>query len=380
MTTTEPQARTPGELHWGVPVATIAAILLLLFVHRIADILLLLFVGILFSLFLGAITDHLERRFGVPRRTGLALALLATIGGVAIVVWLIVPPVLEQTQGLIEALPGLIARAEQGMHGLIARYPMLRQLLPEPSTSGTSIGPALTWLGTYFAGLFPYVVGTVHVVILIFSVLVMGIYLTLRPEVYRGGAIALVPPVHRDLVRDIFDELGTTLRAWIVGQLLTMLFLGVLTWVGLMVLRVPYSLTFGVFTALAAIVPFFGTLVSTLLPAFFVLGAEGIVHALLVVALGAVIHLIEANLVHPLIMERQVHLPPVLSILSVLVMAKLLGVIGLLVAVPVLATVLVIVRRIYVERLLEGKGFRRTMREPPVEVPLPDEPVIITEE
>jgi hypothetical protein len=55
-------------------------------------------------------------------------------------------------------------------------------------------------------------------------------------------------------------------------------------------------------------------------------------------------------------------------------------VIGLLVAVPVLATVLVIVRRIYVERLLEGKGFRRTMREPPVEVPLPDEPVIITEE
>ncbi|HEX5521630.1 MAG TPA: hypothetical protein VFX29_08020, partial [Longimicrobiaceae bacterium] len=83
MTTTEPQTRTRGELHWGVPVATIAAILLLLFVYHIADILLLLFIGILFSLFLGAITDHLERRFGVPRRTGLALALLATIGGVA---------------------------------------------------------------------------------------------------------------------------------------------------------------------------------------------------------------------------------------------------------------------------------------------------------
>jgi predicted PurR-regulated permease PerM len=63
-----------------------------------------------------------------------------------------------------------------------------------------------------------------------------------------------------------------------------------------------------------------------------------------------------------MIMERQVHLPPVLSILSVLVMAELIGPIGLLVAVPVLATTIVVVRRIYVERILEGKGFRRSLR------------------
>jgi len=379
MTVQEPQVRAPGEFRWGVPIATIVAILLLLFVYRVADVLLLLFVSVLFSLYLGAITDYLEQRLGVPRRSGLAAALLATLGGLVVVAWLIVPPVLEQTQGLIEALPALLARGEQALHALTARYPLLRQLLPEPSAAGASLGPALTWLGTYFAGLFPYVLGTVHVVILLFSVLVMGIYLTLRPALYREGAIALIPPVHRDLVRDIFAELSTTLRAWIVGQILAMIFLGVLTWLGLVLLRVPYPLAFGVFTGLAVVVPFFGTLVSTLLPAFFVLGSDGLVHALLVVALGAVIHLIEANLVHPLIMERQVHLPPVLSILSVLVMAKLLGVIGLLVAVPVLATVLVIVRRIYVERLLEGKGFRRTMRQPPIEVPLPDEPVVIVE-
>ncbi|HET6764670.1 MAG TPA: hypothetical protein VFH27_13390, partial [Longimicrobiaceae bacterium] len=64
--------------------------------------------------------------------------------------------------------------------------------------------------------------------------------------------------------------------------------------------------------------------------------------------------------------------PPVLSILSVLIMAKLLGAIGLLVAVPVLATVMVIVRRIYVHRLLEGKGFRRFVRDAPAEVRIPE--------
>jgi len=72
-----------------------------------------------------------------------------------------------------------------------------------------------------------------------------------------------------------------------------------------------------------------------------------------------------------MIMERQVQLPPVLTMLSVLIMAHLLDVIGVLVAVPVLATVMVVVRRIYVHRVLEGKGFRRAVRDQPVEVRLP---------
>jgi hypothetical protein len=76
--------------------------------------------------------------------------------------------------------------------------------------------------------------------------------------------------------------------------------------------------------------------------------------------------------VHPLIMERRVHLPPVLTILSVLIMAELLGPIGLLVAVPVLASLMVIIRRIYVHRLLEGKGFRRFVRDAPAEVRVPE--------
>src|SRR5205814_6131157 len=137
--------------------------------------------------------------------------------------------------------------------------------------------------------------------------------------------IALFPPIHRDLVRDVLADLATTLRAYIVGQLLTMAILGALTAIGLSLLQVPYALTFGVFTGAVAIVPFFGTLVSTTLPALFVLGGQGIggfgpgTHALTVILLGTVVHLIEGNLVMPLITAKQVELPPVLTILSVLV-------------------------------------------------------------
>ncbi len=170
--------------------------------------------------------------------------------------------------------------------------------------------------------------------------------------------LALTPPGHRDLARQILSDLGVTLRAWLAGQAMAMTVLGGLTWIGLEILRVPFALAFGVFAGVAAIVPFFGTIVSTLLPALFVLSSGGVWLGLLVIAWGVVVHLVEANFVAPLIMQRRVELPPVLTILSVLVMGKLLGVVGLLVAVPVLASAIVLVRHIYVGRILGGEEVR----------------------
>jgi len=86
--------------------------------------------------------------------------------------------------------------------------------------------------------------------------------------------------------------------------------------------------------------------VSTLLPALFVVGAGDWVRTIAVILLGVVVHLVEANFVVPRIMQRQVALPPVLTIASVLIMATLLGPIGLIVAVPVLAVTLVVIRHV----------------------------------
>ena len=219
----------------------------------------------------------------------------------------------------------------------------------------------------------------------IFSVAVMAIYLALHPGVYREWLIALFPPVHRDLVRDVLGDLATQLRSWIVGQLFAMFTLALLTAIGLYLLDVPYWLTFGIFTGAVAIVPFFGTLVSTVLPALFVLGGDGIWgfgpggHALLVVLLGTVIHVVESNVVIPLIVANRVHLPPVLTIMSVLVVGKLMGAPGLLVAVPALVTTMVVVRRILVNRIYEGQGFRRTTRDRVLvlRVPVPEGGVLV---
>jgi hypothetical protein len=90
--------------------------------------------------------------------------------------------------------------------------------------------------------------------------------------------------------------------------------------------------------------------------------------------LGVVIHVVEANVVLPLIVAKQVQIPPVLSMMAVLLAGRLLGPAGLLVAVPLLATVMVLVRRILVNRVYEQPGLRRVVRDKPLvlHVPAPD--------
>ena len=363
--------------------ATILTILLLWMVGKTAEIFLLLFISILISLYLGAVTDFLQRRLRVPRPAAFAMALIGTILAIIGLFWLLVPPVVAQTQQLFKVLPTYISNWEAGIERAMARIPALAGVW-EPGEHRL-LRAAYEQIAVGFNDVVPKVFSIGHAIINIFSVLVMSIYLTLHPGEYREWLIALFPPIHRDLVRDVLTDLGGRLREWIVGQLLAMVILAVLTAIGLYIFRVPYWLTFGIFTGAVALVPFFGTLISSLLPAIFVLAGPGFAgvgpggHAILVVLLGLVIHVIEGNLIVPKIMQAQIKLPPVLTILAVLIFGSLLGAMGLLVAVPALAAIMVIVRRILISRIYEGQGFRRTTRDRVLvlRVPVPKNDVIV---
>jgi predicted PurR-regulated permease PerM len=355
---------------YSVAVGVIFFLLLLIFLFKVAEVLLLFFIAILFGVYLGWITEVLQRNLGVPRWVGLLGALVITAAAGTGLGFLIIPPLIEQGQELIRTLPATLTSVEVKLLDLARQNSVAAQILGTLDPGQSYTGNFLKELTGTTKSMVPYIFSGVGFAIHFISVLVMGIYLALRPGVYREGFILLAPPVHRELVRDLLSDLGRTLRAWIIGQMLAMFSLGLLTWIGLWALGVPYPLAFGVFTGLVAIVPFFGTLVSTILPALFVIAEGGFWQFFWVAQLGVWVHVFEANVVAPMIMERQVHLPPVLSILSVLIMAHLLHLIGLLVAVPVLCTVMVIARRVYVHRVLEGKGFRRAIRDRPIEIKL----------
>lgn len=343
--------------------ATVATVLLLWLLARAADIFLLLFVAILFSLYLGAASQGIERRTGLPRGVAFTVAFVTTLAAAVGLVTLLVPPVVEQTQQLVANLPTYRDAWQAWVERLLARYPLLRQVWAEES--GKMVGTLVQQAEAALGGVVPRVVGLGHAVVNIVSILVMSIFLALHPGTYREWLIALFPPVRRDLARDVLRDLANTLRSWIVGQLWAMAILAVLTAAGLYVLGVPYWLTFGVFTGAVAIIPFFGTLISSTIPALFVLGGEGVFgmgpggHAVAVAALGFIIHIVEANLVIPLITQKQVEIPPVLSMMAVLLVGRLLGPAGLPVAVPLLAVCIVLVRRILVNRIYEGESLLR---------------------
>ena len=363
--------------------STVATVLLLGLLFKAADIFLLLFVAILFSLFLGAVRDALVRRLRLPASIAFALAVLGTLAAVAGLVTLLVPPVVEQTQQLVGNLPNYVSAWQGWLQRILLRYPRLQELWS--AESGKLVGGIVSQAEGAMSEILPQVVGIGHAVVNIVSILVMGIFLALHPGTYREWLIALFPPTRRDMVRDVLRDLASTLKSWLVGQLIAMAVLAVLTAIGLYALDVPYWLTFGVFTGAVAIIPFFGTLVSSTIPALFVLGGDGVfgvtpgTHALLVMILGFVIHIIEANFVVPLITAKQVEIPPVLSIMAVLVVGRLLGPIGLPVAVPLLAVMIVMVRRVLINRIYEGQGAQRAGKERVLilRVPAPDGGVLV---
>ena len=337
----EAERRRGFPLGWVLLAVVVVALLL-----RTIDVLVVVFLAIILAVYLDAVSGFLQRRGDVPPAIGLGAAVVLTVGGVVGVVFLIAPAVTAQVQDLINNLPGFLTDLDQSINRLFRSIPVLRRGVTEGGGPGLLATALNETFGVVRGAVVPYLKGGLELLIVAVSVFVMALYLTRTPATYVEGVVALTPPARRPLTRVILHDLKQTLHAWVVGQIIAMVVLAALTTLGLWILGVPYFLAFGVFAGVAAIVPFFGTLFSTLIPALFALGVAGLPKALAVAALGIGVHLIEANFVAPIVMERKVNLPPVITIAGVLLIGKLFGLAGLIVAVPILAFVMVLVRHI----------------------------------
>jgi predicted PurR-regulated permease PerM len=331
--------------------AVVFTILLLWLAGRVAGLLLLLFIAVLIAVYLDALNEFITARTKLGHRSAFALALFLTLVVLTGIAALLVPPLVEQTRQLVLKLPDYAIAWKDRLGRLPQQFPALQPMLG-PDAQSQFVSSVLDQAQGLVGGLLPKVFDVVHGFIDVASTLAMALYLALHPASYRDFVVSITPPRHRDATRDVLAALGKTLRAWVLAQLLTLAVLGAMMAIGLRLLNVPYWLTFGIFCGLAAIVPFFGTLISTIVPALFVLGGGGgLGGALLVLLLGVLAHLIEGNVIAPLIMQRGVNLPPVLSIMAVLISGTLLGPFGLLVAIPALCVVMVLIRKVLIERV-----------------------------
>ncbi len=347
----------------------------LLFVYRIADLLLVVFIATLIAAYLSAVTAFAVRWARLPRPLALALAILATLAALAAVAALVAAPVSQQTHDLIAAVPQYLTQLDATIAGWTRRIPLLRRAGLSAGETGL-VSTALKEGVTFVRGaIIPTATATGLVLIEGIAVLVMAIYLAVQPALYQEGLLALVPPRQRSFARAILLDMAATLRAWVGAQLLSMVLLATLTGVGLWLLDVPYWLAFAIFTGVAVLIPFFGSLFSTVLPALLVLPDRGVLVMLAVASVGVVVHLVEANLVSPIVMNRRVKLPPVLTILSVLIAAEVSGLPGMLVAVPALAVIIVLVRHVLIDRVYGETGTESVALPPAVLVTTRETPV-----
>jgi predicted PurR-regulated permease PerM len=327
---------------------------------RLVGVLEVLALALLIALVLDPAVNLLVHRARFPR----ALALLAVVLGAALSLgllgYIVLPLFLDQGSDFLRRAPGA-ARAVQGyVEDLAREYPALGGA--EGGVASFDLTSAVRevvgrlgelWtITTRGAGLLLQAVGAV----------VMALYLVNNPRPLVNGLLALFPQGRRGRVEEILGLIRRRVSGWILGQLAAMFCIFLLTWVGLGALKVEYAFTFAILTGALQIVPFFGPIVSAIAPTLFAL-SESPTKALVVVIIYVAIHQIEAHVVSPMVMARSVQLHPVVVILAVLAMGELLGLVGVVLAVPSAATATVLLDELYVKPL-GGAPSSRTAEAP----------------
>jgi predicted PurR-regulated permease PerM len=335
----------------------LGAVLLLVLMWHLADVLVLVFGATVVAVALRALAARLEG-WHVPPRWSLVSALLLLLAfGTLVVLW-IGDPLAEQLSRLREGLPAAFERVSAWLRGhrigvtALEYWASLRQdALPWSRLLGVA-GTALGALGT------------------LTLIVMTGVYLAADPKLYRRGVLSLLPPARRAGMAQALDRSGDALRHWLMGQSLSMLFVGGATALGLLALSVPLALAIGLISGLLAFIPFFGALVGGGL-AVLVAFMEGPQSALHVLILCIAIQQVEGHVLMPLVQRWAVSLPPVLGLMSTLIFGVLFGVIGVLFATPMMVVVVTLVQCLHVERLARqaaeqpGNPARRAADLPP---------------
>lgn len=309
-------------------------------------VILLAFAGILIAVLLLAMADGVHFVTRLPQRWSLALMFVLVIGIISLSAWLLTPRVAVQIEELRVTFPA--AMEELGRY--IEQYRWARIIREEIRDLG-DVSDFQESLPNLAAGAASAVMMTGSAIVAIVVAAFIGLYMAINPEIYTDGALRLVPPAHRMRVLEIFTASANALRWWLIGRVIAMTVVGVLTAVGLWILGVPLSLSLGLLAGLLDFVPNIGPIVS-LLPAVIIAFAEGPQTALYVVVLYFVVQQIESYIVTPIVQQETVSLPPAFTVFLQLLFTVLAGPLGLLLATPIAAAGLVIVRGFYVQDAL----------------------------
>jgi predicted PurR-regulated permease PerM len=320
-------------------------------------VLFLLFAGVLLAILLRALAEIVAQYTRLSHRWALAVVLVVLALALGGFWWFAASSVTGQVVELSKDLPGAWQNFQERIRGTtIGRFAMDHAgaatrptsqptvVTAPPGGGGAITGELLGRFGMFLSTL-------VDLVAALVVVLFTGLFLAFDPKLYVRGVIRLVPPRFRLRAGEVLGAMGYTLKWWLIGQSITMLVIATATGIGLWLLGVRLALLLGMLAGLFNFIPNFGPLIS-MVPATLLALTDSPGKAIAVIVMFLVLQNLEGNVLTPMIQRKAVDLPPALGIISQILLSILVGAVGLMLAWPLAAVVVMGVKMLYVEDVL----------------------------
>ena len=322
-------------------VGIVAIVAILILIARVAfNVIMLSLAGCLIAVYFHGLGDLIQRHTKWKRMICMTISIAGSFILLIALLWFMGSKIQVQIAALSDSLPHTISNAKLKL----AETPLGRKALEAVSgnTSDKLFASAQSFFNTSFG-----VLGNMYII------LFLGIFFTASPSLYKDGIILLIPKDGKDVTRKIINRCSQALKGWLKGTMLSMVLIAILLPIGLSLMGVPLALVLGLLTAILVIVPNFGSfaaMIPGVLLALTISPNTAIIVALIYIGVQTLV----SNIIAPVIQKKMINLPPALTIISQLLMAALAGVMGVIMAIPLLAIVMILVDELYVKKINEA--------------------------
>lgn len=307
------------------------------------DVLLLVFAGLLLAVGLDGLAGFVTRWTPLSRGWALVVVLVLILAFLAVVGMTIVPAFLGQLDELWQRLIGFADQVYQ----TLSRYGWVQQLIGEDQGQ---IAEAAREIVGHAASTLLALLGVIASLVVLLAI---AIFTAIDPALYRRGLLSLFRPARRERIDVTLSATAATLCWWFLGQIISMLALGVTVAVGLYILGIELWLSLGVLTGLLTFIPFLGPIIAGI-PIIIIGFAESTQTGLIVLIFYLVVQNLEGHVLGPIIQHRAVNLAPAMLISVQILMSALFGLLGFVLAAPLTVAGMVIVNKLYIEDVLRG--------------------------
>jgi len=312
----------------------ILIILGLYFLYLIRDVLVMVFIALIIAAAIDGPVDWLARH-KIRRVFGTAIVYIIIFLLLGLFLYLVLPPLAGQIKTLATNLPELMDKLGAGVSlveqkiGTPNIQSILEKLSSQLSSAASNIfGTAINIFGGIFNAI---------------MILIISVYLVVQDKSLKIILASLIPEKHQSYIADLAQRIQEKLGAWLRGQLVIMIIIGILCFIGLVILKVKFALTLALLAALFEIVPFVGPVISGAVAVLIALTQSPFL-ALFVLILYVVVQQLEGHIIAPQVMKRVAGLNPLIVIIALIVGGKIAGLLGVVVAVPLAAALSVLLK------------------------------------